>query len=113
MLTAGLERCVLRSRRSTRLGGTSNTITFDLTSGELTIALQSALPEITAQVDIQGNSVPSFLGSPFLVLDGSSAGSQVSGLMFGPGSSGSTVQSLIIDDFGSGYGIDVETSNII
>ena len=39
-------------------GGTSNTITFDLSSGELTIALQSALPEITAQVDIPGEQRP-------------------------------------------------------
>ena len=47
------------------------------------------------------------------MLDGSSAGSQVSGLTFGQGSSGSTVQSLVINGFGSGYGIDVETSNIL
>lgn len=72
----------------------ADTITF---SGSGTIALLSALPAITGPLTIDGTSVPGFSGTPAIVLDGTSAGSGVSGLVINSG--GVTVKSMAIMSF--------------
>ena len=92
-------------------GGSFNTITFDLaSSGVQTIILASPLPAITAPVDIEGNTEPGFSGVPLVVISGASAGSGANGLTLASGSSGSTIQDLVVNGFG-GDGIDIASTN--
>ncbi len=89
-------------------GGSSNLIDFDIPgSGVQNISLTSALPTITKPVTIEGTvsaGVPQIeLSRLFLV-------SVTSGLTFGTGSSGSSVQDLLIMGF-SEYGIDITSSS--
>lgn len=110
-----------------------NTITFnipttdpgyDAATGTFTIRATSALPQIRDQVIINGYSQPGATQNTLaagnnanlkIVLDGSSAGSNTSGLMLGSGSTGSTIQGLVINRF-TGSGIWVTSasgSNVI
>ncbi len=102
-------RAAITSLDST--GGPSNTITFNLASGQQTIDLLSALPDITLPVDIEGSTEPGYAGTPLVVIDGASAGSGASGLALSSGSSGSIVQGLVIADFSTGDGIDIELTD--
>ncbi len=98
-------------------GAPSNIITFDLgSSGPQTITLASPLPAITVPVDIEGNSEPGFSGVPLVVISGASAGSGANGLTLAAGSSGSTIQSLVLNGFGGGGGdggdgVDIASTN--
>lgn len=79
-----------------------DTITFSIAgSGVRTISISSQLPDITEAVIIDGQSNPSFAGTPVIQLDGSTAGA-ADGLIISGG--GSTVRGLIISNF-SGNGI--------
>ncbi len=87
-------------------GAPYNIITFDLgSSGPQTITLLSPLLPINAPVDIEGNTEPGFSGVPLVVISGSSAGSGINGLALAAGSSGSTIQSVVLNGFG-GDGVD-------
>jgi hypothetical protein len=105
----GTLRAAISALNST--GGSSNTITFSLGSTAHTITLASQLPAITKQVDIEGNTVSGFSGPPLVVIAGASAGSGANGLVLGTGSTGSVIQSVVIDGFGSGDGIIVQSNN--
>jgi hypothetical protein len=93
----------------------SNVIEFDFASvapgASHTINLFTALPAITKQVDIEGNSQPGFSGAPLVAITGGSAGSGADGLELSGGSSGSVIESLAINAFGSGDGIEIGSSN--
>ena len=64
--------------------GVAGTIT--LTSG--------ALPTITGTVNVQGNTAPGFAGQPLVAINCNG----FAGLQFGPGSTGSALRSLAIDN---------------
>ncbi|MCP4289117.1 MAG: DUF4347 domain-containing protein, partial [Gammaproteobacteria bacterium] len=61
-----------------------------LVGGAHTISLQSALPDITGTVTIDGTTDADFSTTPIIVLDGSGAGAGVDGLTLADGSDGST-----------------------
>ncbi len=110
--TTGTLRYVLTQLDSS--GGSSNTITFDLPSKQQTIAPGSPLPTITNQVDIEGSTQPGFSGAPLIAITGDLLGIDVNGvdgLTLGNGSSGSTIEGLVIEGFGTGYGIELGSSN--
>jgi hypothetical protein len=76
-----------------------DTIAFNIGRGGVqTIVPSSALPAVTDAVVIDGTTQPGFTGTPLIVLDGSSAGSQASGLVISGGDS--TVRGLVISGFG-------------
>ena len=60
--------------------------TITLTSG--------ALPTITGTVNVQGNTAPGFAGQPLVAINCNG----FAGLQFGPGSTGSALRSLAIDN---------------
>jgi hypothetical protein len=75
-----------------------DTITFNIPgAGAHTIRPLSALPAITDPVVIDGTYQPGYTDRPLIVLDGSSAGSQASGLVIVAGDS--TVRGLDIGNF--------------
>ena len=84
-----------------------DTITFAI-SGPLIITPGSALPDISDPVFIDATTEPGYAGTPLVVLNGNNATG--TGLTFGPGSSGSTVQGLTISGF-TGSGIVIQSSN--
>ena len=86
-----------------------DSIRFNITpQGPQTIALQSALPAITAPLVLDGTTQPGFDSSdpsPMIALDGSAAGDSAAGLVFeatagaGASGAGSTVRGLTIGGF--------------
>ncbi len=89
-------------------GGSSNLINFNISgSGVQTISPTSALPTITKPITIEGTASG---GVPQIQILGGSAGSSASGLTFGSGSSGSSIQDLVIAGFGD-YGIYISSSS--
>ncbi len=91
----------------------TDTISFDisdpLVGGAHTIDVLSALPDITDAVIIDGTTEPDYGSTPIIELDGSSAGA-VDGLRLITGSDGSTIQGLVINQFG-GDGIEINNSD--
>ncbi len=76
-----------------------DTIIFDIPGAEAhTIQPLSPLPTITDSVVIDGTYQPGYAGTPLILLDGSAAGSQASGLVIAAGDS--TVRGLDIGNFG-------------
>ena len=78
----GLGNCTLRAAiAEANARAVRDTIAFDI-SGSVphTIRPESALPEITAQVFIDGTIEPDFAGTPIIELDGTNAGTSASGL---------------------------------
>ena len=61
-------------------------------------------------VDIEANTEPGFSGVPLVVISGASAGSGANGLTLASGSSGSTIEGLVVNGFG-GDGIDIASTN--
>ena len=87
------------------MAGGLGLIEFDIPgSGVQTISLQSALPPIETQVDIDGQSQPGYSARALIQIDGTNAGSGASGLELVPGSDLSIVSGLIVDNF-SGSGV--------
>ena len=62
-----------------------------------TIALQTALPDITGPVNLDGTSQAGYSGTPIILIDG--GGLAGDGLLLAAGSDGSTIQGLAIDNF--------------
>jgi hypothetical protein len=84
-------------------GSASNTIDFNLAgSGALTIALQSSLPAVTHPVTIDATTQPGYASVPRIVLDGTNAGTGVSGITFKTSQSG--LKGVAVDDF-SDFGV--------
>ncbi|HZR20378.1 MAG TPA: immunoglobulin domain-containing protein [Verrucomicrobiae bacterium] len=92
------------------LGGT-NIITFNVAgAGVQAIAPASAFPVITKPVLLDGWSQAGYSGSPLIELNGMNAGTNVSGLVLGAGSAGSTVRGLVINRFAN-EGLDILSAN--
>ncbi len=92
---------------------TPDTIDFNLTgSAPYVIQLQSALPQITNSVVIDGTSQSGYAGRPIVELNGSQAGGGSNGLELEVGNC--TIQGLIIDQFnGNGIQIDQGDDDVI
>ncbi len=90
-----------------------DTITFNIAgSGAHVIKPLSALPTITSPVIIDGTTQPGYAGSPLIQLEGSMAGTNVTGLYITAG--GSTVKGLDITHFlGTGIVLQTGGSNFI
>ena len=95
----------------------TDTIRFKIGTGAQTITLASVLPTITGAIVIDGTTQVGYqaigTATPFLpiILDGNGFGGGVNGLLtLGAGSSGSTIQGLVIRDF-NGRGIFVQSSS--
>ncbi len=71
-------------------------------SGVWTISPLSALPEITAQVVLDGSTQPGFTVKPIIVLSGTGAGASAAGMTVVGSGSGSTVRGLVVNGFGQG-----------
>ena len=103
-------REAITASNNTANGTGPDVIRFDVVgSGPHTIALTSALPDITDDIFIDGTSEPDFGGTPMVVLDGSGAGA-ASGLKLIAGSDGSTIQGLVINQF-TQAGIELDNSD--
>ena len=76
-------------------------------SGIWTISPLSALPEITAQVVLDGSTQPGFTIKPIIVLERHRRGSSAAGVTVVGSGSGSTVRGLVVNGFGQD-GIDLE-----
>ncbi len=95
---AGSLRAAITSSNATT-GSTVNSIGFDIGSGgSETISLKSGLPAITHPVFIDGTTQPGTGKTPLIVLSGSNAGNNTTGLNLE--ASNSTVKGLVIDSFG-------------
>ncbi len=79
-------------------------------AGVQTISPISALPTVTNTVTIDGTTQTGYSGTPLIQIDGSSAGA-VGGLSFNSGSSGSTVEGLIISNFSGAAGITLNSND--
>jgi hypothetical protein len=104
--TSGTMRYVLTQLDQN--GGTSNSISFNLPSNELTITPGSALPSITAPVVIDGSTQPNGGSATPVELDGKNAGSSTSGLTIA--ASNCTIKGLAIVNF-SDQGIDINSGS--
>ena len=117
----GAPECTLRAaiQEFNALPG-ADTIEFNIPTTEpgysaaplsYTIQPGSALPQITEQLDILGNTQPDFPGTPIIVLDGVSAGAGARGLeLLFTGSGSSTIRGLVINNFDL-QGIRVNSNN--
>ncbi len=72
----------------------------------------SALPTISAPVIIDGTSQPGYMGTPIIQIDGTSAGSNVSGLDLSTPAVGSTIEGLDITNFAQAAGILIDTVSV-
>ncbi|BAQ66285.1 S-layer family protein [Geminocystis sp. NIES-3709] len=87
----------------------TDTITFNIGgSGTVkTILLLSALPTITETIIINGTTQSGFSSTPIIELNGLNAGTNINGIILSDGSSGSTIQGLVINRF-NGNGIVIQ-----
>jgi hypothetical protein len=86
----------------------ADTIAFDIGGGGVqTIQPTAALPDVTDAAVIDGTTQPGFEGSPLIVLNGSQAGSGVSGLTISAGTS--TIRGLVINSY-SGNGVVLQAN---
>lgn len=106
-----LREAILATNNSANVG-TADQIHFNISgSGPHTINLTSALPTITDAVIIDGWTEPNYASSPVIELNGTNAGSGVSGLTIS--ASNSTVRGLVINRFnGSGIVVSGDTNTI-
>ncbi len=89
----------------------ADTIRFNIPgTGVHTIALASALPDVTDTLGIDGTTQPGYLDSPLIEIDGTNAGTSVIGLHVK--ASGSMIRGVVIDGF-SGNGLSLEGANNI
>jgi CSLREA domain-containing protein len=108
------DHCSLREALNTANSILSASLIKFNISGEppYIIQPQSALPDITAPVIIDGTTQPGYNGTPVIELVGTAAGTDTNGLSIDAGDS--TVKSLLIDRFsGSGIAIRGSADNII
>ena len=83
---------------------------YNAASLSWTFNLASPLPAIDTKTAIDGTSQPGYVGSPVIVIDGSTAGAGSNGLILDPNASGSGVKGLRFQNF-SGDGIQIQSSN--
>ena len=92
----------------------ADTIVFNIAgTGAHTINLTFALPTISESITIDATTDDSYAANgstPAIILDGSSAGSNVNGLVLGAGSDGSRISGLAITNF-DGVGLLLTNSN--
>jgi len=92
-------------------GSATNFIDFQVGSGGTqTIALQSALPTVTHTVAIDAATQPGPGPAPLIVLDGTNAGANVSGITFE--TSKSSLEGVAVVNF-SGYGVVLDGGSAI
>ncbi|MEZ5729475.1 MAG: cadherin domain-containing protein [Burkholderiaceae bacterium] len=87
-----------------------------LVGGAHTIALTSALPQITDAVLIDATTEPDYVGTPMVVLDGAAlpVAPGNSGLRLDAGSSGSTIRGLVLVNMGqAGIAVTDSSSHVI
>ena len=119
--TEGFTKCTLRAAiEEANRDALEDTIAFDITAfenctgGICTILPDSALPDITEEVVIDATTQPGASCSTkalTVVLDGTNAGSGVSGLYYASGTEGSEVSGLVINNF-SRDGIEIVSGRI-
>lgn len=85
----------------------ADSVLFNIPAASIkTIALQSALPNITQPLVIDGLTQPGSAGRPVVELTGTGAGAQVNGLTLAAATSG--VRGLVINGF-NGHGVVVQS----
>jgi hypothetical protein len=84
----------------------TDTISFNIASGGLTIGLTNALPSIIEPVLIDGRTQPGFISAPIIELNGVSAGAAVDGLKVN--TSNCIISALVINRF---LGDQIEITN--
>ena len=98
-----LREAILATNSSANVGGPDRIYFNIASSGVQTINAGStglgALPQITGAVAIDGTTERGFAGTPIVELNGTSAGAGASGLTLAAGSSGSTIEGLVINRF--------------
>jgi hypothetical protein len=103
-----LRQAILNANADTSPG--TDVITFAIGSGVQTIALLSALDQITRPTVLDATTQPGYAGTPLIVLNGTNATASGSdGLRLD--ASGCTVKGFVINDFATGYGIAVVGNN--
>jgi hypothetical protein len=98
------EAIIAANNTSNGIGG-ADQILFSIGSSAQSINLSTALPTITDTVTIDATTQTGFMGLPLIELVGNSA-SFASGLRLMPGSDGSTIRGLIVNNFAL-HGIEV------
>jgi titin len=89
----------------------ADAIEFDIPgAGVRTINLTSALPTITGQLAIKGQTQPGFFTFPLIELNGTGAGAGAHGLVVNPAATGTVIRGLIINRF-DGDGIRFKANN--
>ena len=109
--------CTLRQAiiASNATSGGPHTINFNIPGcpSTCTISPASALPTITRAVTINGTSQPGWASAPIIEINGSGAGSSVSGLSLNS-VSGATIRGLVIRNFnGSGIAFDTVANSTV
>jgi uncharacterized repeat protein (TIGR01451 family)/CSLREA domain-containing protein len=102
--TAGVcgATCTLRQAiQAVNAGPGGDTIAFNLHPGA-TISAHSALPPLLVQVTIDGTTMPDYVGSPIVAIEGETAGPAVNGLVLN--GAGSVLKGIVIHSF-SGHGL--------
>lgn len=84
----------------------TDTISFNIAPGGLTIGLTNALPSIIEPVLIDGRTQPGFVSAPIIELNGASAGTAVDGLKVN--TSNCVISALVINRF---LGDQIEITN--
>jgi hypothetical protein len=84
---------------------------FDAVTKRWTIPLESALPDVTRPVVIDGTTQPGTAATPRIIVDGSNVSGSKDGLTLASGSDGSTVTGLQIQNFAKGSGVTIASSN--
>ncbi|HEX2832628.1 MAG TPA: Calx-beta domain-containing protein [Thermoanaerobaculia bacterium] len=68
--TCNVANCTLREAINAANGAAGGTIAFGIGSGPVTIALASALPDLTTPIVIDGTTQPGYAGSPLVKING-------------------------------------------
>ena len=81
--------------------------------GVWTISPTSALPNLSAQVVLDGTTQPGYTTAPLIDLDGTSAGISADGFDLAAGSGGSTIGALVINNFAADGILITTTGNAV
>ena len=84
---------------SNAIGGTQ-AANFSVGTGAITIMPTAAMPTLADAVVLDGTTQEGFAGAPVVELNGSIAGSGVSGFVLSSGASGSTIRGFVLNRFG-------------
>ena len=104
-----LREAILNANRN---AGYSDTITFAIGSGPVTISPASALPVLTDAVTLDATTQPGYVNTPIVRLDGAAAGAGSSGLL--AQAAGVTIRGFAITRFGAaGVSLDHASGAVI